>query len=185
MRKYFSLSIVVVALAGLAVLPSAQTATTQICRGTLILETITIVSDTDVDADWPIPDRWTYHIYSRQNEKLVATGVQYFRGDTGKVVEPNLVVSNRRVGNVGDPVTLELEQWSKEKDPQDGIYGIFPADQRNNQNPFEWERETPRTCIPGDERFTTAFDVPARPGDAPSEHDGFLEYGWLWRFTAE
>lgn len=175
-----------VTFAALAALPSAP-ATTQPCRGILVLETVTVLSDTDPDDRWPVPDRWTYHIYSKQNGILVGTGVQAFQGNTGKTIHPNLVVSNKIVGNVGDPVTLWLEQWAKERDPRSGNQGIPPADIRGNKNPFHWERETPRICEPGDERFTTVVDVPAKPGvevplDSASEHDGRLQFDWLWRF---
>src|SRR5687768_231752 len=107
MRRYVSSSVVVAlaALVGLAVLPSAHPATTQACRGTLTLETITILSDTDVDEFWPVPDRWTYHIYAIQNGLKTGTGVKYFRGNTGKVATPDLRVQSKIVGNIGDSVT--------------------------------------------------------------------------------
>lgn len=181
------------ALAGALALAAARPAASQSvqaeCRGTLILERVAVRSDTDPNPPWTRADQWTYHIYSWQNGVLASAQNYKYVGDTGYVLESgtsgdgdNVVASALLVGNAGEPVVLRLELWSKEKDPANKPRGVPPADQRNNKNPFLLTRE-PRTCVAGDERFSTVVDVPASPSppDPSTEHDGALQFDWLWR----
>ena len=175
-----------------AALSSAQGAVLQPlqgeCRGTLILERVDVVSDTDPNEFWTKIDQWTYHIYSYQNGKLAKAQNYAYAGDTGYSRDvnttgdgDNVLVSGLLVGNAGEPVTLKFELWSKEKDASNNRRGAFPSDTRNNKNPFRYTAE-PRLCEPGDQSFSLDVDVPFQRADATlAEQQGTLRFYWLWR----
>lgn len=179
-------------LMAVAALSSAQGAAPQPlqgeCRGTLILERVTVVSDTDPNEFWSRIDQWTYHIYSFQNGKLAKAQNYAYAGDTGYSLEgnttgdgDNVLVSGLLVGNAGEPVTLKFELWSKEKDPSNNRRGAFPADTRNNRNPFLSPPLT-RPCEPGDQNLSHEVEVPFQRADATlAEQNGVLKFDWLWR----
>ena len=157
------------------------------CLGTLILEKVDVVSDTDPNEFWTRIDQWTYHIYSFQNGKLAKAQNYAYAGDTGYSRTENttgdgdnVLVSGLLVGSAGEPVTLKFELWSKEKDPSNNRRGAFPADTRNNKNPFLDTRQRP--CEPGDESFSHDVLVPLQRADETlAEQDGILRFYWLWR----
>jgi hypothetical protein len=190
-RAALSLLVAVSAIAAIALVATQGAAPQPLqgeCRGTLILERVTVVQDTDPNEFWSRIDQWTYHIYSWQNGVLASAQNYKYSGDTGYSRDSNttgdgdnVVVSGLLVGNAGEPVTLKFELWSKEKDPKNNLRGAYPADQRNNKNPFE-ETRPARLCEPGDERFSHQVVVPLRRADsALAEQDGTLEFEWLWQ----
>jgi hypothetical protein len=180
-----------VSLIAIAALSSAQGAAPQPlqgeCLGTLILERVEVVSDTDPNEFWSRIDQWTYHIYSFQNGKLAKAQNYAYAGDTGYSRDwnttgdgDNVLVSGLLVGSAGAPVTLKFELWSKEKDPSNNRRGAYPADTRNNQNPFLDTRS--RLCEPGDQSFYLDVEVPFQRADPTlAEQNGILRFYWLWR----
>jgi hypothetical protein len=161
------------------------------CFATLILERVDILQDTDPNAVWPRVDQWTYHIYwMRPNGKLVARVQQWvFAGDTGYSRDwdttadgDNIAASDVPIGHLGESVTLKLELWTKEKDPQNNRRGAWPADARNNKNPLLFTRSW--VCERGEDRFSVIIDIPRSTADPQlAETDGKVEYHWLFRVT--
>jgi hypothetical protein len=165
-------------LVGLTALPAAQPAapTAQECRGTIILESVHIISDTDPNPPWTTIDQWTYHIYAWQNRELASYQDYALAGDTGYSEEVNRTLQQSvPLGAPGDTVKLKLELWTKEKDPRKRPRGVPPADRGRI------ETSRTETCAPGEFRFSVFNDVLAQPGPpGPDEHDGRFEFRWKW-----
>jgi hypothetical protein len=165
-------------LVGLTALPAAQPATpaVQECRGTLVLESFFIVSDTDPNPPWTRIDQWTYHVYVYQNGVRAKYQDYLVLGDTGYLEEVNLTLQQSiPLGAPGDPVKLKLELWTKEVDRSKRASGVPPSDRGRTA--------TTRTesCAPGEFRFSVFNDVPANPTPpGPDEHDGRFEFRWKW-----
>jgi hypothetical protein len=163
---------------GLTALPAAQPAvpSAQECRGTLVLESWAVISDTDPNPPWTQPDKWTYHIYAWQNGTIASYQDYHVQGDTGYVQVVNRTIQSIPLGAPGDPVTLKLELWTKEKDPSTRPWGVHPADRGRIVVPKRTE-----TCAPGEFRFSVFNDVPAQPAPpGPNEHNGRVEFRWKW-----
>lgn len=148
----------------------------QECRGTLVLESFLIVSDTDPNPPWTRPDKWTYHVYARQNGVLARHQDYSIVGDTGYFEAVNLVLQQSiPLGAPGDPATLKLELWTKETDPRKGGRGVYPRDRG------QIVTTRTETCAPGEFRFSVFNDVFAEPKPpGPDEHDGRFEFRWKW-----
>jgi hypothetical protein len=165
-------------LVSLAALPAAQPAVTaaQECRGTLVLESFHIISDTDPNPPWTKIDQWTYHIYAWQNDVLTGYQDYAISGETGYSEQVNLTLQQSvPLGAPGDTVRLKIELWTKEKDPRRGDRGVYPRDRG------QIVTTRTETCAPGEFRFSIFNDVfaqPAPPG--PDEHDGRVEFRWKW-----
>jgi hypothetical protein len=187
-----ALSLGALTIVSSAAQPAASRSQQQQCFGTLILERVTVLNDTDPNSAWSRVDQWTYHIYSWQNGVLASAQNYKFAGDTGYSRDSNtsgdgdnIVANALAVGNLGETVTLKLELWTKEKDPRTNARGAFPADQRGNANPFLLQPPRSRTCEPGDDRFSVVVDIPRNTQNPElAETDGTFEFHWLWRLSS-
>ena len=164
---------------GLTVLSAGQPASpAQECRGTLVLESFSILNDTDPNPPWTFNDQWTYHVYAWQNGTIASFQDFNVAGDAGHFEDVNVTIQSIPLGAPGDPVRLKLELWTKEKDPKDRPRGVPPSDQGRITT------TRTETCEPAEFRFSTFNDVLARPTPpGPDEHDGRVEF--LWRWTLE
>jgi hypothetical protein len=165
-------------LVALTLLPAAQPAApaAQECRGTLVLESFAILTDTDPNPPWTPIDQWTYHIYSWQNRNLKSYQDYSIAGDSGYFEQINLTLQQSvLLGAPGDQATLKLELWTKEKDPSRRPRGVPPAD-RGQITVSRTE-----TCAPGEFRFSVFNDVFAQPTPpGADEHNGRVEFRWKW-----
>jgi hypothetical protein len=142
-----------------------------------VLESFSIVEDTDPNPPWTASDAWTFHIYA--NEGGVQNSFQdyHVRGDAGYTKPENATIGQDIPLGVapGDPVTLRLYLWTKEKDPSTRPSGVSPGD-RNRMKTTHTE-----TCAAGEFHFSVFNPVyanPAPPG--PDEHNGLVEFRWKW-----
>lgn len=170
-------------LVGLTALPARSAApAAQECRGTLILESFTIVNDTDPNPPWERADSWTYHTYG--TAKNDAKGIRVFerhkdylvQGDSGYFEQVNAKLHDSvLLGAPGDTVSLKLGHWTKEEDPRGGTRGVYPAD-RNRMTMTQ-----KATCQPSEFHFSVFNPVYANPAPGgPDEHDGLWEFRWTW-----